>query len=38
MEITFSDSPATGIFIFLSSGNLLLNEYCITVSGNEFFG
>ena len=42
VEITFflpfSDSPATDIFIFLSSGNLFLNEYCFAVSGNGFSG
>ena len=31
----FSESPAT-TFIFLSSGNVLSNEYCITISGNGF--
>ena len=36
--LPFIDSPATDIFIFLSSRNVFFNEYCNAISGNEFSG
>ena len=36
--LPFSDTPATDSFIFPSSGNVFLNNSCISVSGNGFSG
>ena len=36
--LLFSDTPATGNFIFLSNGNVFVNKFCILVSQSGFSG